>query len=86
MNIHIEDLTTSAIQKVTLAAPPGLKFSQASIAATFDKVKKYLSSNPLRRPNRAHPLVGPSNLELLKLAKTHQPPAEWHEGEEERPF
>lgn len=60
--------------------------SEATFSANFELIKHTLSEKPLRRPGRTHPLRTICNAELKNLAKRHQPPSEWFEGEEERPF
>lgn len=56
--------------------------SSQTILADFDKVSHLLSQREPRRP-RASAL---SAEELKRIAQKHQPPQEWYEGEEERPF
>ena len=47
-----------------------------------ESARHLLSDKPLRRPRRQFP----TNEELIRLAERNPPPAEWFEGEAERPF
>lgn len=55
-------------------------------AAQLESPKGDTPLTPLRRPSRLCPLPEISNHTLREAAKKHQPPAEWFEGEEDRPF
>ena len=57
-----------------------------TFTAPFDTVKGLLSGKPLKRPCRLRPIPTITNQALQKLAEKHPPPAEWFDGEDERPF
>jgi hypothetical protein len=57
-----------------------------TFTARFEVVKNLLSDKPLQRPARLRPLPHISNEMLRDAAKRYQPPVEWFEGEEDRPF
>lgn len=56
--------------------------SSSTILAEFSKVSHLLSERELRRPRRC----APAGQALKLIARKNPPPAEWFEGEEERPF
>lgn len=60
--------------------------AEGTYSVSFEAVRHQLSPKPLRRPTRLHPLPTLSNGALREAAQRYCPPAEWFDGEEERPF
>ena len=76
-----------AMTAVTLPTSNDAPKARGTFVGDFDHMKYALSNRPLHRPTtRLRPLPIVTNTELRQLAATHQPPAEWFEGEIERPF
>ena len=69
-----------------LAIPAGVSVSCGTFLATFDKIKHKLADKPLHRPNRTRPIRILSGDDLKQIAAQNPPPAEWFDGEDERPF
>lgn len=59
-----------------------IEISSQTMLANFDRISHLLSKKELRTPRRAS-ITG---AELKRIAKSCQPPQEWFEGEDERPF
>jgi hypothetical protein len=59
-----------------------VSFSSSTIIADFWKVSHLLSQRELRRPRKGDI----SGSFLKEAARRNPPPAEWYEGEDERPF
>jgi hypothetical protein len=83
--VHVEQ---AGLPVVGAQVPFAVQFQHAkgTFMSGFDSVKHLLSGKPVRRPVRLHPMPLVTNAALREAAAKHQPPAEWFEGEAERPF
>ena len=84
-SVHVEK-TTLPLSRGQGSPRVQTHLATGTFICEFESVKNLLSGKPLRRPSRLHPIPTVTNAALRKAAAKNQPPAEWFEGEDERPF